>query len=240
MMLMKFLIVVLLTVIATVNACGYTVITRIVEVTNTDAYDDYKYYSAKTISNSVAKSIPSSSTITKRIPSSSTAAKSIPSLSTTAKIIPSSSSITKTIPSPTKSYKTIYITSSFVHCRLPTTTFRTKTTTKTIPTTTTTTTTTTTKTVPTTTTTTTTTTKTVPTTTLPTKCIPKTVTVTDREVVTVKETVTVTVEEPVPTQIYERCAGKWAQCGGVGFNGPTCCESGLTCKEISQYYSQCI
>ncbi len=34
------------------------------------------------------------------------------------------------------------------------------------------------------------------------------------------------------------CAGEWAQCGGQGFNGPTCCSKG-TCVEINQYYSQC-
>ncbi|ORX48151.1 concanavalin A-like lectin/glucanase [Piromyces finnis] len=34
------------------------------------------------------------------------------------------------------------------------------------------------------------------------------------------------------------CAGLWAQCGGVGFNGPSCCSQG-TCKQINQYYSQC-
>jgi len=34
------------------------------------------------------------------------------------------------------------------------------------------------------------------------------------------------------------CAGLWAQCGGQGFNGPTCCKEG-TCKAVSTYYSQC-
>jgi hypothetical protein len=34
------------------------------------------------------------------------------------------------------------------------------------------------------------------------------------------------------------CAGQWAQCGGAGYNGPTCCSQG-TCKQINQYYSQC-
>ena len=34
------------------------------------------------------------------------------------------------------------------------------------------------------------------------------------------------------------CAGQWAQCGGNGFNGPTCCSQG-TCKKINDYYSQC-
>jgi len=77
-----------------------------------------------------------------------------------------------------------------------------------------------------------------------TKCIPAVITVTEKEKVTVteKETITVTVTENGSTQTNGdvRCAKKWAQCGGVGFNGPTCCESGSTCKELNQYYSQCI
>ena len=35
-------------------------------------------------------------------------------------------------------------------------------------------------------------------------------------------------------------AAHWAQCGGVGYTGPTTCASGLTCKEQNQYYSQCL
>ena len=77
-----------------------------------------------------------------------------------------------------------------------------------------------------------------------TKCIPAVITVTEKEKVTVteKETITVTVTENGSTQTNGdvRCAKKWAQCGGIGFNGPTCCESGSTCKELNQYYSQCI
>ncbi|OUM66099.1 carbohydrate-binding module family 1 protein [Piromyces sp. E2] len=40
------------------------------------------------------------------------------------------------------------------------------------------------------------------------------------------------------TAIGGNCAGLWAQCGGQGFNGPTCCNQG-TCKKINDYYSQC-
>ncbi|KAJ3044823.1 hypothetical protein HDV00_000700 [Rhizophlyctis rosea] len=36
------------------------------------------------------------------------------------------------------------------------------------------------------------------------------------------------------------CAAKYAQCGGQGFTGPTCCQSGSTCKSSNQYYSQCL
>jgi hypothetical protein len=104
---------------------------------------------------------------------------------------------------------------------------------KTIPTTT--------KTIPTTTTTT--TTKTIPTTT---KCIPVTITITEKEkeTVTLKETITVTVNgEPTSTSEKEEdknCASQWAQCGGIDYNGPKCCKSGLTCRKISDYYSQCV
>jgi len=80
------------------------------------------------------------------------------------------------------------------------------------------------------------------TTTPTTKCLPITLTVTEKEKVTVTEKVTVYVtvkSEPTHTN-NANCAKKWAQCGGVGFNGPTCCESGSVCKELNNYYSQCI
>lgn len=35
-------------------------------------------------------------------------------------------------------------------------------------------------------------------------------------------------------------AAHYAQCGGVGFSGPTTCVSPYTCVESSQYYSQCL
>jgi len=80
------------------------------------------------------------------------------------------------------------------------------------------------------------TTKTLPN--ISTSCIPDitTITVTDNETVTVKETVTVTVK----SNSNSKCAEKWTQCGGQGYNGPTCCQSGSTCREINKYYSQCI
>jgi len=76
-----------------------------------------------------------------------------------------------------------------------------------------------------------------------TKCLPVYVTVTEKDTVTVtkKETVTVTIggtKTPISTN-ESQCAEKWAQCGGVGFSGPTCCKSGSTCHEINKYYSQC-
>ncbi|OUM58441.1 carbohydrate-binding module family 1 protein [Piromyces sp. E2] len=94
--------------------------------------------------------------------------------------------------------------------------------------------------------TTTTTTKKIPiTTTNTTKKIPitcKNVTITIKETVTVKETITVTIQnsEPTPTNPVQNCAAKWGQCGGQGYNGPTCCQSGSTCHEVNQWYSQCL
>jgi len=74
-----------------------------------------------------------------------------------------------------------------------------------------------------------------------TKCIPEVITVTvkDKITVTEKETITVTVKEDTPSP-QENCAPKWAQCGGIDYKGPTCCQSGSSCHEVNQYYSQCI
>ncbi|ORX63336.1 hypothetical protein BCR32DRAFT_213759 [Anaeromyces robustus] len=41
------------------------------------------------------------------------------------------------------------------------------------------------------------------------------------------------------SKVFTKCSAKWAQCGGVGFNGPTCCESGTTCRKMNKYYSYC-
>jgi len=60
--------------------------------------------------------------------------------------------------------------------------------------------------------------------------------------VTLKETATVTLKEESTSAAekdYKNCASKWAQCGGIGFKGPTCCKSGSTCHKISDYYHQC-
>jgi endo-1,4-beta-xylanase len=35
------------------------------------------------------------------------------------------------------------------------------------------------------------------------------------------------------------CSSQWGQCGGQGWNGPTCCSSG-TCKYSNAWYSQCL
>ncbi|KAK6497608.1 hypothetical protein TWF481_012014 [Arthrobotrys musiformis] len=36
------------------------------------------------------------------------------------------------------------------------------------------------------------------------------------------------------------CSAKWGQCGGIGWTGPTCCQSGSTCQVGNAYYSQCL
>ncbi|KAK7418801.1 hypothetical protein QQZ08_011124 [Neonectria magnoliae] len=35
------------------------------------------------------------------------------------------------------------------------------------------------------------------------------------------------------------CAAIWAQCGGSGWTGASCCVSGSTCKSVNEWYSQC-
>ena len=45
---------------------------------------------------------------------------------------------------------------------------------------------------------------------------------------------------PPTTQSTSDCAAEWKQCGGSGFSGPTCCESGLVCSKESEWYSQCV
>ncbi|KAF8143815.1 concanavalin A-like lectin/glucanase domain-containing protein [Mycena galopus ATCC 62051] len=36
------------------------------------------------------------------------------------------------------------------------------------------------------------------------------------------------------------CAAEYAQCGGLGFDGPTCCVSDTTCIVASEFFSQCL
>ncbi|KAI0339392.1 cellulase [Trametopsis cervina] len=43
-----------------------------------------------------------------------------------------------------------------------------------------------------------------------------------------------------PTQTSSTgTAAQWAQCGGIGFSGPTACASPYTCHVLNPYYSQC-
>ncbi|GAM40115.2 swollenin Swo [Talaromyces pinophilus] len=41
------------------------------------------------------------------------------------------------------------------------------------------------------------------------------------------------------TMAQTSCAAQWAQCGGSGFSGPSCCESGSSCTSLNSYYYQC-
>ncbi|KAF5351244.1 hypothetical protein D9756_008443 [Leucocoprinus leucothites] len=51
---------------------------------------------------------------------------------------------------------------------------------------------------------------------------------------TTTTTSTTTTSAPGATQT------KWGQCGGIGWNGPTACASGSTCKKQNDWYSQCL
>lgn len=53
---------------------------------------------------------------------------------------------------------------------------------------------------------------------------------------------TVALAVPFEGQVEGRqsCAQQWAQCGGNGWSGATCCASGNTCVKQNDYYSQCV
>jgi len=56
-------------------------------------------------------------------------------------------------------------------------------------------------------------------------------------------TVTVTVEGKCAAATNANdanCVPKWGQCGGNNYSGPTCCQSGSTCKEFNEWYHQCV
>jgi len=36
------------------------------------------------------------------------------------------------------------------------------------------------------------------------------------------------------------CSAEYGQCGGIGWEGATCCASGTTCQELNSYYYQCL
>ena len=36
------------------------------------------------------------------------------------------------------------------------------------------------------------------------------------------------------------CPAKWGQCGGIGWTGAKCCQSGSTCQYGNDWYSQCL
>lgn len=51
-------------------------------------------------------------------------------------------------------------------------------------------------------------------------------------------TSTSTAQSPTPTQ--GNCSARWAQCGGNGWTGATCCVNGTTCTYLNDWYSQCL
>lgn len=44
----------------------------------------------------------------------------------------------------------------------------------------------------------------------------------------------------VPSPSSTAAAQHYAQCGGIGWTGPTVCASGYTCQKQNEYYSQCL
>ncbi|KAB5578057.1 Alpha/Beta hydrolase protein [Coniochaeta sp. 2T2.1] len=56
---------------------------------------------------------------------------------------------------------------------------------------------------------------------------------------TLTTSLTTSTPDPIPTDGGESCSSKWGQCGGTGWNGPKCCQSGTTCKYSNDWYSQC-
>ncbi|KAJ3028587.1 hypothetical protein HDV00_010171 [Rhizophlyctis rosea] len=53
---------------------------------------------------------------------------------------------------------------------------------------------------------------------------------------------TVTVSGGTTTQNNNNgsCSAKYGQCGGNGWTGPKCCQSGSSCQRQNDYYSQCL
>jgi len=62
----------------------------------------------------------------------------------------------------------------------------------------------------------------------------------DEETIIKKDTITVTKTLKPEATNDTKCVRKWGQCGGIGYRGSSCCENGLTCREINKYYSQCM
>ena len=44
---------------------------------------------------------------------------------------------------------------------------------------------------------------------------------------------------PPPSPPPPLCAKGWAQCGGKGYTGPTCCATGFSCVKSNDYFSEC-
>ncbi|KKK21355.1 endo-1,4-beta-xylanase [Aspergillus rambellii] len=57
---------------------------------------------------------------------------------------------------------------------------------------------------------------------------------------TTKTTTHTTASDRTSSGGSESCASIYAQCGGLGWKGATCCASGSTCTYSNAYYSQCL
>ncbi|KIJ34867.1 carbohydrate-binding module family 1 protein [Sphaerobolus stellatus SS14] len=51
---------------------------------------------------------------------------------------------------------------------------------------------------------------------------------------------TTTVTTPPTQPPTGGTAAHWAQCGGIGFTGPTVCAAPYTCQVSNAYFSQCL
>jgi len=67
-----------------------------------------------------------------------------------------------------------------------------------------------------------------------------TVTVTATMTVCTSSSTTHTTTTTTTTAASGSCSIHYAQCGGIGWTGPTCCVTGYTCTYSNAYYSQCL
>ncbi|EWC44444.1 hypothetical protein DRE_06812 [Drechslerella stenobrocha 248] len=72
-----------------------------------------------------------------------------------------------------------------------------------------------------------------------------TTTTTSRTTTTTSRTTTTTTTSSRPTTTTTttgstNCSPKWGQCGGLGWTGGACCQSGSACNYQNPYYSQCL
>ena len=47
-------------------------------------------------------------------------------------------------------------------------------------------------------------------------------------------------QTPAPTVAPGSCAALWGQCGGDGWSGPRCCQTGSVCQVGNRWYHQCV
>ncbi|KAI1026535.1 hypothetical protein LB503_013381 [Fusarium chuoi] len=57
---------------------------------------------------------------------------------------------------------------------------------------------------------------------------------------TLVKTTTTRATPTATTPASSTCAVKFAQCGGLEFKGPTCCQSGSKCQVGNRWFSQCL